>query len=663
MGTAHYAMTASPEKTIPLLPVPGNTMPKTDLGRWLTGQKPGGTQHKEEAKPWFVVLWLTGVDYFSTLGYQPGIALLAAGAVSPLATLLLVIVTLAGALPIYSQVAKRSYIGQGSIAMLENLLPGWWGKFLVLVLIGFATTDFVVTMTLSASDAAEHLIHNPFVEKYLVGTEVPITIIFLVLLAVVFLLGFSEAIGFAVAVGIPYILLNVVVISASFIEISKRPELISQWQGNLSLQGNWTMLLIAAALTFPKLALGLSGFETGVTVMPLVKGSRDDANKAKPEGRIRNSQRLLAFAAVLMSLLLLTSSFTTTMLISPAEYAKNGPASGRALAYLAHNLLGDAFGTVYDISTIAILWFAGASAMAGLLNLIPRYLPRFGMAPFWVSFNRPLVLALLVIDLIVVVIFQADVEAQGGAYATGVLVLILSAAVAVSLALGREARETGSRQTRLLSFYFWFLVAVFAYTLVDNVIERPDGVIIASCFIAGILVLGIWSRLRRATELRVEEVTFADDLSAELWPQLCRKQVCLVPLISNAPEPRNRKAQQIRTHYTTQHPFAFMHVSLRDDCSDFSGGLRVQVRSEGENFCVEVEGAVAVANAIAYVSELIDPVSLFLGLTRKNMTEQSLNYILFGVGETGLMVYQILVRYWQWTQEEDVRPLIFLMSD
>jgi hypothetical protein len=464
-------------------------------------------------------------------------------------------------------------------------------------------------------------------------------------------------------VGVPYILLNIVVITVSFQEVFRHPELWANWQRGLTLQGDWTGILIAAGLTFPKLALGLSGFETGVTVMPLIKGGADDASKPTPEGRIRASQKLLTSAALLMSILLMTSSFVTTLLISPESYAKGGAASGRALAYLCHKLLGDVWGTVYDISTIAILWFAGASAMAGLLNLIPRYLPRFGMAPNWVSYTRPLVLALLAIDLVIVAIFRADVNAQGGAYATGVLALILSAGVAVALALGSEAKALNSKKLRNLSYYFWAIVLVFTYTLLDNIRERPDGLIIASCFIAFVLVIGIGTRLRRATELRVEQITFMDDQSAELWPQLCRKQVCLVPLISNAPGPRERKAKQLRSLYATKHPYAFLHVSLHDDCSDFLSGLRLQIREEGEDFCIEVTGAVALANAIAYISELIDPVSIFLGLTRKNMTEQSMNYMLTGQGETGLMVYQILVRYWEWTAEEDVRPLIFLLSD
>src|SRR5215216_6287668 len=109
--------------------------PRTAIGRWLLhGGSPEVASHVHDAaRPWYAVLWLTGVDYFSTLGYQPGIALLAAGALSPIATAILVFFTLFGALPVYAQVARRSYIGQGSVAMLERLLPGWKSKFCVLV--------------------------------------------------------------------------------------------------------------------------------------------------------------------------------------------------------------------------------------------------------------------------------------------------------------------------------------------------------------------------------------------------------------------------------------------------------------------------------------------------------------------------------------------------
>ena len=514
------------ENMIPVLPTRRTSQPRNGLGRWLFSGGSLDAQHAEhKTHPWYMVLWLTGVDYFSTLGYQPGIALLAAGAISPLATLLLIVVTLLCALPVYAQVAARSYAGQGSIAMLENLLTGWWSKIFVLVLIGFAATDFIITMTLSAADAAQHAIENPLLHHYLEGHQVAITIALLALLTIVFIKGFAEALGLAATIAVPYLFLNAVVLARCFMEIFSRPELLSQWQSAMwshpKVSGSLPALLALTAFTFPKLALGLSGFETGVSVMPLVSGGTKkdehegevDASGQPPVGRIKNTRLLLTAAALIMSVLLLCSSFVTTLLIKEEDYRQGGKASGRAIAFLAHEHLGTIFGTIYDFSTILILWFAGASAMAGLLNLIPRYLPRFGMAPRWTAYRRPLVLVLFAISVIVTIIFKANVEAQGGAYATGVLALMLSAAVAVALALRKKSNDPriGGEPNKWLSNYFWVVAAVFAFTFVDNIIERHDGIIISGIFILFVVVVSALSRYQRATELRVAQFQFVDE--------------------------------------------------------------------------------------------------------------------------------------------------------
>jgi hypothetical protein len=636
---------------------------RSAFGRWLLHGESLDDQsgHKVVTHPWWQVIWLTGVDYFSTLGYQPGIALLAAGAVAPIATVILILVTLLGALPVYAQVAGRSYAGQGSIAMLENLLTGWKGKVLVLTLLGFAATDFVITMTLSAADAAKHATENPFFQGFLGGHQLFVTLAILGILALVFLRGFNEAIGLAAAAAVPYLALNLVVLGRGAWEVATHPELVAGWRAGLEVRGDFALVVAGAVLVFPKLALGLSGFETGVSVMPLVDGGKSERwpygrQRGAPKGRVGNTRKLLLSAAGIMSVMLLASSFVTTLLIAPTDYREGGKAAGRALAFLAHKYLGSGFGTFYDVSTILILSLAGASAMAGLLHLIPRYLPRFGMAPQWASLSRPLILVLLVVNVVVTLVFNASVEAQSGAYATGVLVLILSAAFAVTLAFRRENRWP-------MAIYAGFVTLVFVYTLVDNCIGRPDGLIIGGIFTLLLMGTSALSRSIRSLEFRIPQGYFSDRESWRLGPELRGKKVHLVPVRSALAEVRRAKMAEIAKEYKVQGPFLFLHVNLLDNRSEFQAPLEITLWKEGDDYVAEVYSASAIANTIAYVSEAIDPISIFLSLTRRNLMGQAVRYLLFGEGETGLMVYTVLLRYWEWTPEEDVRPKIFLMSN
>ena len=473
--------------------------------RWVLGAKESIENDKNfqrKGSSWWAVMCLTGVDYFSTLGYQPAIAAVAAGLLSPMATIVLVLLTLLGALPVYRMVASKSYRGEGSIAIMERLLPWWTGKLFVLVMLGFAATDFIITMTLSAADASAHIIQNPFATG-LGDSQLVLTLGLIAILGIVFILGFREAIGIAVVLVAVYLSVNLVVMVEGLFRVFQSPIVIPNWWEALTIQhGNVATMIAISLLVFPKLALGMSGFETGAAVMPQIRGEADEPGLI-PVKRIAGTKRLLTTAAVIMSSFLIVSSFITTLLIPQPEFQPGGQANGRALAYLAHEFFGEGFGTVYDISTILILWFAGASAMAGLLNLVPRYLPRYGMAPQWAALSRPLVMVFTGIAFAITVFFNASVDAQAGAYATGVLVLMTSAALAASLIAHRAKRKV---QTVLFSI----ITAVFVYTTAANILERPDGVRIASIFIAAIILVSLLSRVRRSFQLRTKQVTFDD---------------------------------------------------------------------------------------------------------------------------------------------------------
>ncbi|MFE2340329.1 APC family permease [Streptomyces sp. NPDC059431] len=595
-----------------------------------------------EGRPWWRVMCLTGLDYFSTLGYQPGIAALAAGLLSPVATIVLVLLTLFGALPVYRRVAEESPHGEGSIAMLERLLSFWKGKLFVLTLLGFAATDFLITITLSAADATAHMVENPHLTSTLHGHEVLITLILVALLGAVFLKGFSEAIGVAVVLVATYLALNVVVIAVGMWQVISEPHVIADWSDALTTEhGNPFMMIAIALIVFPKLALGMSGFETGVAVMPHVQGDADDTPD-KPAGRIRGTKKLLTTAAVIMSVFLITSSFITTLLIPADQFKPGGEANGRALAYLAHEHLGSAFGTVYDVSTILILWFAGASAMAGLLNLMPRYLPRYGMAPHWARALRPMVIVFTLIAFLVTWLFNADVDAQGGAYATGVLVLITSAAVAVTIA----ARKAGQRGWTI---GFGVIAAVLVYTTAVNVVERPDGVKIGACFIAGIMALSLLSRLARVFELRVTHIEL-DDMAQRFIRDTANRTI---RFIANEPDKRDlteyrQKKQQIRADndIPSEDDVMFVEVTVLD-ASEFESGMRVRGEVLHDRYRVLTLESSSIPNALAalllYVrDETGQRPHIYFEWTEGNPMANFLRFFLFGQGEVAPVTREVI---------------------
>jgi hypothetical protein len=589
--------------------------------------------HPEKTHPWWRVMCLTGVDYFSTLGYQPGIAFLAAGLLSPLATLILVLVTLFGALPVYSRVAEASPNGQGSIGMLERLFPEWSGKTFVLILLGFATTDFVITMTLSAADAAAHVTQNPFVPNAM-RSQMGVTLIMLAALGAIFLKGFKEAIGIAVILVGAYLALNLVVTVVGIREVLRHPHMLANWEHALFAQhGKISTMLGISLVLFPKLALGLSGFETGVAVMPLIDG-KDAA------ARVRNTRKLLAMAAIIMSIFLMATSFITTLLIAPDEFQPGGEANGRALAYLGHKYLGNAFGSLYDLSTILILGFAGASAMAGLLNLIPRYLPRFGMAPEWACASRPLVLVFMAVAFTVTLLFHADVDAQGGAYATGVLVLITSAAFAVTISVWHKA----------LRWPFLAVSLVFVYTTALNIHERPEGIKIASFFIVSMVGTSLLSRALRSTELRITAV----ELDWQCMLMLDEDRDHVIRLIARAP--RNETAEQldavdreVRLYHNIgpEEEIYFCEID-RGDASEFEKTLHVTGERVGKHGVLRATSPV-IPNALAAILIHMEKITGqvphgYFKWHEGNPIGNLFRFLFLGEGDVAPVVHEVLRR-------------------
>jgi hypothetical protein len=644
---------------------------------------------------WPAILCLIGLDYFSSLGYQPSNAFAAAGLAAPLATLVVVLVTLGGALPVYAYVTSRSPHGQGATGVLERAVHGWIGKLLILVLLGFAATDFVVTRTLSTADAAEHLIHNPArrwqatldslsttdenVRQLLASPfwqmalgywnrQLVVTLILSILAFgfwAIFRHGFTRrVIQLAVVVVSVYLVLTAVVIVSGLVHLAGHPELLRAWwqellegtdrpYAGLLAPGHLWSVVVLCLLAFPRMSLGLSGFELSMVVMPLIRGDSTDPEH-ELRGRIRNTRKLLLAAAGIMSLYLLGSSLVTTLLIPTEALNPPGEASNRALAYLAHGggiaplnpLFGETFGSVYDVSTILILCLAGASVTIGLRDLVPRYLHRLGMEFDWAHRVGAILHIFNVVNLVITVLFQASVTAQMGAYATSVLVLLSSAAGAAVVDYWR--RRSG-RWFRRLSWPFALIGAFFLVSATAAILTKPDGLLIALCFVLAIVVTSVLSRALRCTELRFEGFRFKDANSQFLWESL--KPLDFPVLVPHRPGQHSLldKEQQIRQKHRLPPAEAVVFVEAElGDASDFYHQPLLEATQEEGRFILRITGCASIAHVLAAVglelSRFSKPPEIHFGWSDESPIAANINFLLFGQGNVPWMVHELIRR-------------------
>ncbi len=668
----------------------------------MADNAPTPTDAKQVASEQYYWLWivcLLGLDYFSTLAYQPSITYQVTKRFGPIATAAVVFVTLFGALPVYCWLAGRSPGGQGSLGIIEKHIRGWRGKTLVLIMLGFAATDFTMLKSLSLADASVHVLHKhdndrreiahvavgwlkdhgiawfgeraaPYFDEQLVVT---------ILLGIVgFVFWFVLRKGFnrnVVRLAVPlvaiYLLMTGIIIAGGLWQLNEHREIFHDWWDQM-IRGKFDLVerggpplafwqvVLWALMALPNLALGLSGFEMSMILMPQVQGKPDEQ---PPRTRIRNTRKVLITAAVVMSISLLGSVLVTTLLIPHEELQADGGANNRSLAYLAHGgrltfgedellwpICGPVFGTAYDIVTVLILCLAGTSVMTALSVLLPLFLTRFGMEFRWTQRWGVLLMLFAAINTLITVWFKAKVEDQRGAYATGVLVLIACAAVVTALdkKLALQRLTTGWRFLRWLDLgYFTLIAMVFVTTTLAVTMRSPSGLAISCCFIAAVVAMSILSRAWRADELRTIGFGFKDEQSKFLWDSLRLTDFPILVPFRPIRETYEQKEIQIREdhHLSEEADIVFLDVNV-DDPSDFFQTLKVEVVRENHRSIIRVTGSVSVAHAIAAtaleLSRNSSPPGLHFGWTEMDMLSASWSYLAFGEGNVPWKVRELI---------------------
>lgn len=672
-------------------------MSVSDSGLPSTSPTPGSRVRFRTAWPW--VLCVVGLDYLSSLAYQPSAAFAAAGILAPVVTVGVVMVTLFGVVPLYCYLAGRSPHGSGSTGLLERLIPGWFGKLVVLTVLGFAATDLVFTRTFSAADAAEHLTHSPVGpwqtalrqacdECDLIAGELPPeiathagglgdrrVIITLILLAIgsavawVFRRGVNRRlIRVAVIALAVYLVQTAIVIVSGTVYLVQHSVLVNDWWAAIEsgaggmIPGTdplgWGAVVLACVLLFPKLALGLSGYELALTTMPLVRGQRADTAEA-PHGRVRNTRLLLVAAGVLMSILLIASTLVVSVLIPADALTTHGQAKDRALAYLAHGqplaagidpsavspVFGSWFGAAYDVVTVVVLTLAGVTVVVGMRHLIPPYLYRLGMDWKWSQRWGVMMYLFVVVKVGVTVLYDADLDAQRGAYLTGVLGLFTAASLAAVIDVWK--RRVGRPAVLRVAVWWGLCLVLFAGSTGVVVWAQPGGLKMTAWFVGLTLLTSVAARFFRTTELRFRGFEFTDETSRHLWrDMIVQDYPLIVPVRPDGP-PVAEKEHEIRKVHRlpADLPIVFLQAELADP-SDFDQLPRLRVAREDGRVvahatrCTSIPHVIAAA-ALEVASQGVVP-EVHFGWSGENPLTANLNFVLFGMGNVPWMVYELI---------------------
>lgn len=643
---------------------------------------------------WLLVLGLVGLDYFSTLAYLPSLAVKVAGPMAPWMALGVVLATWCLALPVYSYLVGRSRRGLGAAGLAARTMRGWRGKVLMLVLVGFLAADFVVTRSLSVADASAHLVHNtyarnaldrwvpeahvvrdwlgPWLWSWVEPYWTPQLWLAMALSTLSFGFWFILHSGFtrrvlwlAATVVAVYLLLSALILASGLVHAARHPDVLASWWARAresvasggTGRGVWLPTLLWMTLrTFPQLVLGLSGFELCLTVAPFVAGNGPNQG-ASPATRVRHARSLMRLAASLMTVYLLLSVLATAWFIPDRALAASGTAEHRALAYLAHAgelrgasplqplnpWFGAAFGTLFDISSVAILCLAGATITMSLKGLMPQFLHHLGMELNWAHRTSAIMHLFNAIILTVTVVFRASVAELQAAYATSVCTLLAGAAFVVTLDFRlrtRHERRPGWRFHASCSLFFLTMACMTVW------INRA-GLGIALLFVGAVLVTSFVSRWLRSTELRCEGFDFADDTSAARWREL--RQTPGQILVPHRPGrfslgKKNREVRALHRLQDQRH-VTFVEVEIGDP-SEFFQRPRLQFAVVEGLSVLRVSRAVSAAHVLGAIalelctSEHVP--ELVFGWSRQTPLAANLDFLLWGEGNVPWLVRELV---------------------